>query len=1233
MDKKKITKKEKLFDDIQSIFARAHEKHIEDPDSLRYEKMINRISDRHRMIKEHFSDEKSLETYIKEHKSSCLVRKRIKNMVTAKNQVIKKLAKKEEFKDIENKTDESKFIALVLNYYPVLDKVFPEIPKAVSLCDVKGFVEWYSSQKLTDEELAHLKKVIWEAIREVIESVCNNWQAITGSQLDLSRPDGLPDLNKLPWLGEVEPFKVPVPLRPAWSNKLYSQEAKRMGHRSVVDSINQESRQLFGVNATSGSNLNENAETARTNAESNEREGNNGEDGNANNKACKYMNEICGIDKFNLYDQENLTPLQSPNPPDKPRYTFPGELLRAEDIFYDYCLILPLPEDDCGPCAKEIVGPEPRNLIAAQVLSGKAIAILKFLEQVGLAHVLGYYSDRSVVREINFLLDTIVQMSPTAPIIFIRQKKLRLKEMSGLIRLISRTEMFLFDLDIVNPKEYLEELRSGIKGIDDLAYNVRSTRLPSTDVNENIFKNTLYFKNAEDYRAAGNRDNKNYNRWGINVPDAIKYTYWHPEDPGDDYPLSISNLLHGTGGWSWRLHVEQRHDLRNYVAWLGERFKPKLDSLMSAARTMLDAVDTYAGGGEYDKFKTDFEFLASGLINNAAIALSHLLNEIAEQLTLPKETPVEGSKRLALQVIFRQYWHPTGYVQGKLVGYKNLLPNQKDTLKRRTFVKTTREMTAAEEFATARQDDYSHSQKESAEVAREASSKFNFSASTSGDYDFLVASGEYTLEAGGELANASKTTQKRMTESVRKGSAKYNEKREVKIRELTEVEDVQEVSTEIENTNAEITANYFYYQLLRQYRVTVDLHDLRPILLRTRDVPSPAEIDDHFISTYMHILLHHLPNQLSVDAQENAERLGMLAKTLIRRKADMDQRAAELEVLRGTGLSADTAEANREREERRSKERELYEARQAYTEVEEEYTKASTRMNRVITHIRENICYYMQFIWQESPKVDQDQILREEEFGGYKLPMITRGLIRQGYYGNEEIFNYTGPSYTLLESVLDNLIPGAELCSQLVYQVENERLSAEKEQKLAHTHITPITVEVKNAKLANGRPVGENDFEVDYGRGVITFVMSLDRNSNPTISYETYEDLANTTLFQYLSYYYPEDSDAELKEKICGMAFPRDPANPDPENPEPVLSSATVQVAQDALVVETMPGQVPLLEGFQMAHRMLDVQKSCLENVHLAERIADKPWEKAGEDTYAVRRYEGAGPSRTEENE
>src|SRR5262249_49647022 len=74
-------------------------------------------------------------------------------------------------------------------------------------------------------------------------------------------------------------------------------------------------------------------------------------------------------------------------------------------------------------------------------------------------------------------------------------------------------------------------------------------------------------------------------------------------------------------------------------------------------------------------------------------------------------------------------------------------------------------------------------------------------------------------------------------------------------------------------------------------------------------------------------------------------------------------------------------------------------------------------------------------------------------------------------------------------------------------------------------------------------------------------------------------------------------------------------------------NSRRIQVAQDALVVEALPGQVPLLEGFQMAHRMLDVQKVCLENQHLNERIKGRPWEREGQDSYNVVRREGEGGS------
>lgn len=682
----------------------------------------------------------------------------------------------------------------------------------------------------------------------------------------------------------------------------------------------------------------------------------------------------------------------------------------------------------------------------------------------------------------------------------------------------------------------------------------------------------------------------------------------------------------------WRHQVEQRHDLRNYVWYLGEVFEPKLSALRDAAQKMSDAVNAFAGN--YDKFKTDFERLATGLVHKAATALADVLEDIANNLTLPDYTRGEGNKRLGLQVIFRQRWHPAGYVQGKLVGYKNLLPRQKDTLKRRTFIKTVREMTTAEEFAAARQEDYSTSQKESKEVVKEASGKFNFSASASGDYDFLLVSGEYTLQTGGELAQASKTTQNKMVEFTRKGTTQYNDKREIKIRHLTEAEDVQEVSSEIENANAEITANYFYYQLLHEYEVTVEVADLRPVLLRARDVPGPAEIDEQFVARHLHILLHHLPRQLSVDAQECAERVSVLAKTLLRRKADMDQKAAELEVLRRRMPSANSDEAQREKEECLSKERELFESRQVYIQTEEEYTKVRSRMNRVIAHLRENICYYMQFIWQETPKVDADQLLREERFCGYFLPEVTRGLIRQGYYGNEEMFVYTGPSYTLLERVLENLIPGDEICAQLIYRVEGEELPGGiTEYRLTHSPITPGSLELKNAKFEDGSAVTSSQYEVDYDRGLISFAMPLSkRQPRPTVNYESYEDLARTTLFQYMQHYYPQDNLVEIKNKICGMAFVADPASRDLGDSKPVLSNTIVQVAQDALVVEAMPGQVPLLEGFQMAHRMLNVQKVCLENVHLAERIADHPWRDKGPDAYEVHRYEGA-PSQSEVKE
>jgi hypothetical protein len=658
-------------------------------------------------------------------------------------------------------------------------------------------------------------------------------------------------------------------------------------------------------------------------------------------------------------------------------------------------------------------------------------------------------------------------------------------------------------------------------------------------------------------------------------------------------------------------------------------FHDKLKALVDSATEMRDAVDEFSG--TYTGLETEFELLAAGTVNKAASALSLLFGQIAEQLTLPKTTRGEGSVRLALQVVFRQHWFPEAYVMGKLVGYKNLIPNQKETVKRRTFIKSTVETTTAEEFIAARQDDYSRSQKETAEVIKETSKDFNFTQNASGHYDVVIWGVETETTVGLGLSEKSRAVQNMVSEASMKGSAKYSEKREIKIKELTEVEDVQEVTSELENANQEITANYFYYQLLRQYRVTIALNDLRPVLLRVRDVPSPTEVDDKFISTYSHILLHHLPNQLSVDAQESADKLDVSAREMIRKRAEMEQRAAEFQVFRQRPAPdlSESDKYNAYREEYRSRERILSEARNEFIEAEKEYTVLRAKMNRVLTHVRENICHYMQFIWQESPKVDQNKILAEEEFCGEKLPRVTRGLLRQGYYGNEEIFDYTGDSLELFENILLNFRPGDEILAGFLHLVTDEQLPFGHTgvHRLKNRYIITGSITLTNASINGNLPNEDIDYIVEYDKGVITFINPFE-DTGPMISYETYENLAQTSLFQYLERYYSPSEIEELIEQIRSLAFIEDPVHP-----EEVLSTRSVQIAQDALVAETMPGQVPLLEGFQMAHRMLDVQKSCLENLHLSERMADRPWKKKGEDSYAIRRYEGDTPPQKEVKE
>lgn len=586
--------------------------------------------------------------------------------------------------------------------------------------------------------------------------------------------------------------------------------------------------------------------------------------------------------------------------------------------------------------------------------------------------------------------------------------------------------------------------------------------------------------------------------------------------------------------------------LKPYVEYIAGEFYRKLQDLLSAASNMRDAVRNFQG--DVQQIQEDFEKLATGTVNEATMVLALLLDDMSSQLPLWSEEWSEGSIRLGLFVIFRQYWSPEGYVKGKLVGYKSLIPDQKEKIRRRTFIKTITEQITTQEFVRTRQQDFSRSQKETSEVIQENANKFNMSTSASGGFDISIGSLNITTNTGFELSNMSRSTQSSLAEATMKSAMSYNQKREVKLREETETQDEFESVTELHNPNQEITANYFYYQLLRQYLVTVQMHDVRPVLLRTRHAPSESAIDDKFLADYAHILLNVLPTQLSADLQDTVNDIdGMARNIMIARGRFFDDQRAYEDVLRST-RPADPDQA-RERDERLGRLQEVArESFAALTTQWEAYAKARVHLDRVVDHVRRNRCHYMQFIWQESPTTDYDRILRTETFGGIPLPELTRGLQRQGYFGNEEIFDFVGPSWALADALVRMLTPGSDL-----------------------------------ATLSE-------------------------------------DEIRQTALFELLARYYSDKEIDDLLEQIRNHTFVTDPASKGA-----VLSSRRVQIAQDALVAETMPGQIPLLEGFKAAHRMLDIEHACLENTHLKARIADRPWKEHGEDTYQVLRREGTG--------
>lgn len=1093
--------------------------------------MLQRIKDRQRLINTHYSQKGHFSRYVKSHPLASLIEKKIQEEVELHRYQLNRLGTEQSIENVRNLSALDQYRLLVYHNYVDPSYLFSEVPERASLCELKNLSDAYLS--VDDNRNSEKQQIIRKEFDSSLLYFQNRWAALTQQQIS-----GPP----LPPVAKLTQLVAPVPYSNVWTEELYNREAASMGHLQNFQNP------AAGSSSASTAFSRPNGVTRNT----------------SSNSSCDIEDiyQLAGAERL---QQQRLSDSEA-------RYNFPGNLPWGEDIFYDYAVMVPINQCDIPGEKAEL---QARSLEGAKVSAGFAKGILQYLMEENLAGSLGpdvAGGLLSILDEVINLPNVDVDNLPIDPLRWedefdeqgqptsfllpgarkkgIRILRRRLREKAGLLRSISRVRL------LFQPGQNLDPLIAALQsGLDPFSGNKISNpnRFQPNDENNPLENNddrgipipTLEIIDT-------NESGRPYD----NVRNANFFDEGDPHDRGPEKPpgwFGLPNVKadlqeQGIGGGLFlaSYSTTKRHQaLRRYLQYLGGPFFQKLITLRQNAWNLIDALNR--NRNQSTNVLAEFGRFSEGIVNDAVMAISRILEEIAEQLTLLPATKVEGSKRLVLMFVYRQFWFPEGYRAGKLVGYKNLLPNQKETLKRRTFVKTTRDFSTVREFTAAREEDFTRSSKETAELLNEASSDFNFSLKTSGGFDFFIVSGDVETNLNRGQKDMSKAMHNRVAEATMKSSNKYNEKREVKIRELTETEDLQEMTTEIENLNREITANYFYYQLHRQYFVATELAYVQPVLLRTREVPPPASVDEKFLANNAHILLHALPNQLSVDLQETAGEIDFMGRTLIRTRSDLDQKKAMYEQFRQSPLPSNAEERSSWKAQLETMNNSMTEARIAHIQAEENYHRARNRLDGVILHVRENICFYMQFIWQASPKIDQDRLLQYESFNGRPLGEVTRGFMRIGHYGEEEVFEYSGDSIECIDEMIKLLEPGYEIVAD-----------------------------------------------------------------------RTNQELIQSPLFQRLKRYYPADTDEMIIDRIRSQVFIRDPAFP-----EQINNTRRVQVAQDALVVEALPGQVPLLEGFQMAHRMLDVQKACLENTHLNERIKGRPWEQHGQDNYNVVRREG----------
>jgi len=228
------------------------------------------------------------------------------------------------------------------------------------------------------------------------------------------------------------------------------------------------------------------------------------------------------------------------------------------------------------------------------------------------------------------------------------------------------------------------------------------------------------------------------------------------------------------------------------------------------------------------------------------------------------------SVNFGLMNTFRQKWEPISYQAGKLVKTIPLSPKEerKYSVKTNQNTKITRKQ--AQKNNSMLQQEINTTSRAESEIVAKAQDKSNFNMSVKLDYSKITSE----VGFGKTAEKESTQSRKDFREAVIKAAQEFRDERSLEVDTEESYTTEYNESGTIVNPNDELSVTYLFYELQRRYRVSEQLYRVMPVVLVAQEVPSPDQITEAWIITHDWILNRNLlddsfRNTLQYLAQKN----------------------------------------------------------------------------------------------------------------------------------------------------------------------------------------------------------------------------------------------------------------------------------------------------------------------------------------------------------------------------